>query len=243
VNLDLQVNGPGLEFMRFFSILNDGYALVSDGSYGGGSSGSLGLYSLKTREFKMLNLRVGSQLAGTAEFINNVGSGVVGASGDGSLALVASGSHHFQYKGSNGLLSKASALTFTHANDYRPAVDTTGSHLVLGNGTDTNVYASDYTLLCKLPTDVRAYTISPAGNRAFALSAASKLQAYSTASANGGPCVTDGPEIDVDDPGIDPPPADSFPLSNVQMTISPDGATLFMAGVNHIVVQPWPPGP
>jgi len=243
VNLDLQVNGPSLEFMRFIAPMNDGYALISDGSYGGGSSGSLALYSLKTRTFTRLNVRVGSQLAGTTEFIDNVGSGVVAASGDGSLGLVASGSRHFQYKTGNGLLSKASALAFTHANDYRPAIDTTGAHIVIGNGTDTSVYAGDYTLLCRLPAGVRAYTIGPAGNRAFALSAASKLQAYSTASANGGPCVTDGPEIDVEDPGIDPPPADFFPLSNVQMTISPDGATLFMAGVNHVVVQPWPPGP
>jgi hypothetical protein len=172
----------------------------------------------------------------------------VGASGDGSRALLASdvnpmGYKHLEYAAANGQFRQASALTFTPANDYRPAIDTTGAHIVLGNGNATSVFAGDYSLLCTLPADTRAYTISPAGNRAFALSLSSTLQAYSTANASGGPCAPEGPSIAVDDPGIDPPPADFFPVSNVQMTISPDGGTLFMAGVNHVVVQPWPPGP
>ena len=168
--------------------------------------------------------------------------GIVAASGDGARALVVAGTTHRQYDASNGVIAKASALTFSHTNDYRPAVDRTGSRLVVGNGTETIVLAGDYSRLCTLPSTTRAYAISPAGNRAFALSSASKLQAYQVVNATGGPCPPDGPEIDVEDPGIDPP-GFGFPLSNVQMTISADGGTLFMAGINHIVVQPWPPVP
>lgn len=227
-----------LEYMRFIALANDGYALIADDSYTGGGGGSLVLYSLATRAFTTVDVRVGSQLAGTTAVINNVGKGVVGASGDGSRVLVATGNDHLQYTAAQGLLAKTSAPAFTHSNDYRPAIDSTGTHIVIGNGTAASVFDGDYALLCTLPADTRAYTINSAGNRAFALSSSSALQAYLTADASGGPCSPDGPEIAVDDPGIDP-----SGRSSVQMTISPDGATLFMAGVNHAVVQPWPPGP
>jgi hypothetical protein len=242
-------NAFSLEYMRFLAIANDGYAVITSDIYGSGGANAY-LYSIPTRTFTKLDHRLGSVLGGTpAVTIGSLGKAVVGASGDGSQALLAaqpqvpSQSSHLDYAAANGQFHLAPALTFAHANDYRPAIDTTGAHIVLGNGNATSVFAGDYSLLCTLPADTRAYTINPAGNRAFALSLSSTLQAYSTANASGGPCTTDGPPIAVDDPGIDPPPADFFPVSNVQMTISPDGGTLFMAGVNHVVVQPWPPGP
>jgi hypothetical protein len=245
----VNIDSFGLEYMRFLAIANDGYALITSDYYGSGG-GSVYLYSLPTRTFTKLNHRLGSVLGGTPTVtIGTLGKAVVGASGDGSRALLAAGpqvpaqSSHLDYAAANGQFRLVPALTFMHANDYPPAIDTTGAHIVLGNGNATSVFAGDYSLLCTLPADTRAYTISPAGNRAFALSLSSTLQAYSTVNASGGPCAPDGPSIAVDDPGIDPPPADFFPLSNVQMTISPDGGTLFMAGVNGIVVQPWPPGP
>jgi hypothetical protein len=228
--IESHANPPStLEYMRFIALLNDGYALISSDYYGSGSNPQT-LYSLSTRTFTTLG------------FNTRVPDGIAAASGDGSRGLVVGGTTHKQYDASNGTIRDASALTFSHTNDYRPAIDRTGSRIVVGNGTETSVLAGDYSLLCTLPSTTRAYTISPFGNRAFALSSASKLQAYQVVNASGGPCPPDGPEINVDDPGIDPS-GFGFPYSNVQMTISPDGGTLFMAGIDHVVVQPWPPGP
>lgn len=247
VTLDFISPGQGVnngligmsEYMRFIAFMNDGHALISSDSTGGGGGGTPVLYSLATRTFTNINFRAGSTLGGTSTHIGGiVGRGAVAASGDGSRALLVAGNSHLRYDSATGQIGRATGLGFIHSNDYRPAIDNTGAHIVLGNGISTGVYAGDYTVLCTLPADTRAYTISPAGNRAFTLSSTSKLQAYLTANASGGPCSPDGPEIDIDDPGIDP-----SALSSVQMTISPDGATIFMAGVNHIVVQPWPPGP
>ena len=56
---------------------------------------------------------------------------------------------------------------------------------------------------------------------------------------NGGPCSEEVPAIAVANLGFDPP-GSPIPRSTVRMAISPDSATLFVAGINGILVQPWP---
>ena len=109
----------------------------------------------------------------------------------------------------------------------------------MSDGTMTPVFGNDYGLQCSLPPATRAYAMSPFGNRAFTVNTTNVLQAFQL-DANGGACVQDGPDTTLSfDPGIDPS-GFGFPTSNVRTAISPDAATLFFAGVNGILVKPWP---
>jgi hypothetical protein len=109
----------------------------------------------------------------------------------------------------------------------------------MSDGAMTPVFGSDYALQCSLPAATRAYAMSPVGNRAFTVNTTNVLQAFQLA-ANGGACVQDGSDVTLSfDPGLDPSGL-GFAKSDVQTAISPDAATLFFAGVNGILVKPWP---
>lgn len=97
----------------------------------------------------------------------------------------------------------------------------------------TNVYDANYNLLGTLPGTTLAVAVKPDATRAYTFdSTASQILSFDlTATPAGGafPQVGTGTSL-AGNPG-----------AGVQMTISPDGGTLFLAGSSQIVIQPSPP--
>jgi hypothetical protein len=114
-------------------------------------------------------------------------------------------------------------------NTIAPAVNRSFSRVVL-NG--TKVYDGNFSLLGTLPDTTTAVVLRPDGNRAYAYD-----------SAAGGILVYDI-SVDRDEAAytalgaVTPLAAD--PGTGLQMTITPDGGTLFVGGSLRIVVQPAP---
>ena len=230
--------------MHHIAVANDGHALVTSDIDGSGAL-DMYLYSLTARTFTNIRHSTGSTANPNGRSIGAIERGMPTASGDGSRIVIVpeEGIRRplvLQYSPGNGRLMETS-LNFSHnANHYRPALDRNGSRIIVSNDEATSVYAADYTLFCELPATARAYAVSHVGNRAFTVNNANVLQAFRL-DTNGGPCLQDGSDIPLTfDPGIDPS-GFGFPSSNVRMTLTtPDNATLFMAGVNGILVKPWP---
>jgi hypothetical protein len=229
-----------IRFMRHLALANDGHALITTDIAGSGVNNPY-LYSLSARTFTKLGYVNGSQLKGNTKSIGPMDRALPGTSGDGSRVVMVQGQRSppvvFQY--ADGRLTETS-LVFAHANLlYRPALDRSASRILLSDTTTAPVLDGDYAVFCTLPSITRAYAVSPAGNRAFTVNDANVLQAF-LLDTNGGPCLQDGPDTPLAfDTGIDPSGV-GFAYSNVRMTISPDAATLFMAGVNGVLVKPWP---
>jgi hypothetical protein len=233
-----------LIFMRHLALTNDGHALITTDLNGSGAT-DVYLYSLTSRTFTNLRHYSGSVLNGTAKSIGSIFRGLPGGSGDGSRIVIVPAEGYpppplvLQYSAGNGRLTET-AFQFAHSHmHYRPALDRGASRIVLSNGTQTPVHADDYSVFCSLPGTTRAYAVSDVGSRAFTVDNAVTFRAFSLAT-NGGPCLQEGTDIALAfDPGIDPP-GFGFPRNNVRMAVSPDGATVFMAGVNGVLVKPSP---
>jgi hypothetical protein len=175
----------------------------------------------------------GSQV--TALVWTTFAQAVVGGSGDGSRVVIVpsgtSGSDVFQYRGTNSQMSDT-GLDFAHGGSLRaPALDRGGSRIILSNPTATNVYDGSYQLLGTLSATTRAYVLNSAGTRAYTLDSSGEVRVFDvSATANGGVYPQLGLGIPVSDPGS----------GALQMIITPDDETVFIAGVDGIVVQPVP---
>jgi hypothetical protein len=231
-----------ISFMRHLVLANDGHALITTDINGAGAL-DVYLYSLASRTFTNIRHNAGSALNGTSKSIGSIFRGFPGGSGDGSRIVIVPEEGFpavvLQYSAGNGRLTET-ALQFDHdANHYRPALDRDASRIVLSNGSATTAHSDDYSVFCSLPGTTRAYAVSHVGSRAFTVDNAVTFRAFSLAT-NGGPCLQEGTDVALAfDPGIDPS-GSGFPRNNVRMAVSPDGATVFMAGVNGILVKPWP---
>jgi IPT/TIG domain len=174
------------------------------------------------------------------------------ASGNGALVVLAQGDPTltgsatvFQYPATTGAF--AATPVGLNQNSIAPALDRAVTRVVF-NGTQvygasyvlsgtlpstTPVVTVQYTLLGTLPATTLAVAVKPDGTRAYTLdSAASDVLSFDlTASAGGAalPQVGSGTVLAAD------------PGAGAQMTISPDGGTLFFAGADRVVVQPAPP--
>jgi hypothetical protein len=160
---------------------------------------------------------------------------VVGGSGDGSRVVIVpsgtSGSDVFQYRGTNSQMSDTN-LDFSHGGSLRaPALDRAGNRIILSNTTATNVYDGSYQLLGTLPVSTRTYVLNSVGTRAITYDGSGEVRVFDvSATANGGVYPQLGTGIPVSDPGT----------GALSMIITPDDETVFIAGVDGIVVQPVP---
>jgi len=217
--------GPALAvdtFLKNLAVANDDTAVVTTGFNGSGNS-PLYLYSTRDPAFTQ---------PASAPNLNN---STPRASANGSLIAIIQGDPTlttdpsvYQFSASTNLFSAIGVAL--NQNLVAPALDRTATRIVL-NG--TNVYDESYTLLGTLPDTTLAVVVKPDATRAYTFdSVASQVLSFDLTATPGGaafPQVGTGTTL-AGDPG-----------SGVQMAISPDGGTLFLAGSNQIVVQPSPP--
>jgi len=226
-----------LEFMRSLAVGNDGNVVIASDCSGSGQ-GKLFLYSTGSREFFDLSRR-----DETNALIGGIYAGLLSASADGSRVLTHTGTlstvgdlHALEYSPVSGLISRTTLSFDAGFGRFRPSLSRDGSRVVLSNGTTTQVFAADNSLYCWLPEDSRAYVASPDGSRVYVLDSQSQLSAFSI-NPGGGNCAQTGSAVVIPDPGVD---SGVIPVGRVQMTISRDGRTLFIAGINGVFVRPVP---
>jgi len=150
-----------------------------------------------------------------------------GGSTDGSsiIAGTSISGDIYIFSASTGNLSPTGIpLTLTSS----PVLNRSGSIIVLNN---TRVYDANFILLGELPATTQAITLNPDGSRAYTYDSSEKVRTFDLTSTPVGGMF---PEIGT---GISP---SSNPGTGVQLIISPDGGTLFLAGKNMLVVFPAP---
>lgn len=150
--------------------------------------------------------------------------GVVGASADGSRVLLFSSTtapgtpHVYTYNPRIGALADTGSTL--KANSVR--LDRTGRRVLLNNAT---LYDGNLQLLGQLPAGTVATTFSPDGSKVYAYGSNEHIKQL-----NADTLAEENDWAASDSTGD--------PLDGVVMTISPDGATLFVLGTDGILVEP-----
>ena len=163
--------------------------------------------------------------------------GDVGASADGSKILIASMFDNL----SNDNIVSLDTITGTTTKtgiqiptDAPIVLDRSGSRIVLDKA---NVYDGSYNYLGKLPSTTLAVVLAPDGGRAYTYDQNGMMRTYdllSSTVAEVFPEVGTGTVLAAN-PGF---AQGLYVDAGVQMVITPDGKTVFIAGSNAVVVQP-----
>jgi hypothetical protein len=219
--LGTAVAAPSLtanSFLKNIVVGNDDVALITTGISASTPTAAYLFFPL-TNSFLTGNLLNNATPAMAAN-----GTGAYLIQGDPSLTADVAAA---KYTTSNNSIS--TAITSLRQNAIPPAISRTGNRLVL-NG--TRVYDGSEALLGTLSATTAAVVLKPDGSRAYVYDPAA-----------GGILVYDV-SVDRDEAAYVAlgavVPLAGDPGSNPQMTISPDGGTLFLAGSARIVVQPTP---
>jgi hypothetical protein len=168
-----------------------------------------------------------SKLSGT--LIN----GTPGASGNGAIFVFTQGDPSlttappvFVGDSSTGAFNPTSIVL--NQNAVPPTLDRNVTRLILAG---QNVYDPTFKLLGTLPNTTAAIAISPDGKRAYTYDGtAGTVLVFDISATNNGGVYPQSTAVTL--PGS--------PGSNVRMTISLDGKTLFIAGSTQLIVQPVP---
>lgn len=223
-------------------LANDGNAIVANG-LGGGTIGETQplLYSASANTLAVFG-------AGTAEGLGFLE--FAGGSGDGSIVLLVQGGLTtdqpvLEYTASTGIVSKTTVLFSSNVNQFEPgtpwpattpSIDTTGDRIVLTGDTGCEVFDSNFKLLGTIPyLTPLAIIVRPDGTRAYVLDMSGVLHSFDlTANVAGGSYPEVGTGVTIGTLG-------ETDTGKLHMAISPDGGTLYLAGVAGIVIQPSPP--
>ena len=216
----------GTSYPVNFSVANDGtIAMIGDQSYGCGAS--IGLYDPRKLRFR------------TSTYFPCQAN--LAASGDGSRLIVTT--PYFTSGGDNQVMSldaATGAVTNTGivpSADVIPALDRRGTRIVIDR---TRVYSGGYVLLGTLPSSTLAVVLRPDGSRAYTYDRSGRLRTFDlTAVPAGGAFPEIGSGITLaGDPGSEVESV--FSSAVVEMAMTPDGRTVFIAGSLAVVVQPVP---
>jgi hypothetical protein len=211
---------PENSFLKSLAFQNTNVALITTGI---GENTTTPLYSYVPRTGAVNRLQVNLNNAVAA----GVASGAIVTLIQGHPSLETPPAV-FLANASNGTIS-AAGITANY-NGIAPAFDLNASRVVL-NG--LRVYNSSFGLLGTLPETTAAVALHPDGKRAYTYDTeANALLVFDISEAQ-----EDGEEYA---PIGAPVPLVASPGSNVVMTISLDGNTLFIAGTAQLVVQPTP---
>lgn len=220
--LGTAVTAPSLatnSFLKNLVVGNDNRALVTTSLTTSGTTGEY-IYDPATAALVL----TGVPLNNATPAMSANGAAAVVSQGDPTLTADVA---VYTYASSTNALA-ASAVSLRQ-NTIAPALDRTPTRIVL-NG--SRVYDVNFALLGTLPTTTAAVVLNSAGTRAYAYDP-----------TLGGILVYDI-SVDRDEAAYAAlgavVPLVGDPGSGVQMTITPDNGTLFLAGGGQIVVQPTP---
>ena len=246
--LDNLINA-GTSYLQSLAVANDGYAFVTSG---GANPSHEFLYSATRHTFITLTSASSSPIASLDPRLY---FGNPGVSGDGSLVALTQdprstarspmSSRPFLYVYDtggqrSGFLGFRSA-TYTDrdrsqfARSAKPALDRTGSRIVL-NGPSTVVLDRAYGPRGTLPSTTRAVVLKPDGSRAYTFDATNGSDAGAFLSFDLTTSLTGDAQYSPLDAGIPMTPGNG--AGAIAMTITPDGSTVFVAGVSGVYVQP-----
>jgi hypothetical protein len=199
-----------------FALANDGNAIVATAPRGSGSTQPY-LYSVPTRQFVPLPI--------LASF-NTL------ASGDGAFTqFLNSGYEYLPASGTIGTVSNNVDTSFGE-----PSSDLTGSKFQSGTG----VFGANFAPFGYAPGNQTAAVINPAGTRLYTLDTAAIMHTYDlTQAPNAGDPFLSLVELGTGVALAGDPGSNSNP--GPQMTITPDGKTVFIAGFQGIAIQPTLP--
>jgi len=206
------INGIYTYLVKPLAVANDGTAVV------------VSAYSPACGN--MIRYRVRNPVV-TAMGGNTCSPAQVGGSADGSIIIAGTSiaGAVYAFNASTQALSVTGIpLSLTAA----PVLNRSGSQIVLNN---TRVYNAGFNYLGGLPNTTLAVTLSPNGGIAYTYDSSGSVRKFDLTGA-----LVAGiyPEI-----GTGTTLAGS-PGTGVRMTITPDGGTLFIAGISQLVVQPTP---
>ena len=221
--------GLGGASLGLIASANDG------GAIGGASSPNSGIslyrYDMLTHEFAALSTQF--------DMVNRL---MVG-SGDGSRLILpsfeyllpSSAKPVFTFNASDGTLAASSlnAINIGQASQSRVASRAILTTAAFTGSQATTVYDSSFAVLGTLPATLTSVVISPDGATAYAFfsGAPGTVRKFDLNSPNGGGFTEIGSGTSVpDSPGT----------NYVEMAISPDGGSLFLAGNQKVIVMPAP---
>lgn len=231
---------PGY-YLKDIIITNDGNALITTGYVG---SGSTPTYSYPLSQ---------SLFQDTRQPCNYYAS--PGMSTDGSLAVLIQGGLSpipplCSYESLSGLFTTLSivvnqiqCMNSGIGTCRPPSLDKSGNYIaVIDNVYNVRIYDRNFTPLGQLPGMYGTVTFSPDSTRAYAYDSSGRLRTFdmTAATVNGqfreigsGTTLAGNPGAGV---AIYPP----SPNIIVELIVSPDGRTIFLAGSNQVVIQPAP---
>jgi hypothetical protein len=223
----LSTSDPGgayFEYLANLPLTSDGFVL-GPLSMNASGYGSVVKYSIRDAAF-----------VDFPEGINLMGDRSHGiASADGSTILMGNN----PYEGDVSQLYDASTGSFrpVHLEDegYGMATDRTGSRFVVGN---SGIYDKNLSLVGRLPDGLSNVVMSRDGSRVYALDFDRKLWAFGLGYVGG--AFTVSPLAGPVTLAADPSPNDGFAHYPVDLTLSPDGGTLFISGTKCAIVMPVP---
>jgi hypothetical protein len=151
---------------------------------------------------------------------------VAAASGDGSRILIGNtgltpAQQVYRMDPSTGAMTPLQVW----ADVRGMMLDLHGTRILVGR----TLYDGDFGLIGTVPSDMWAATLSPRGDRVYALDSSRRLRTFDASAGVGLP--------ELGSPITLPGSASGFDM----IVVSPDGGTLFMAGWDSILVQPAPP--
>jgi hypothetical protein len=213
------------------AILNQ-IAVANDGGAVGGAfapNSGISLYRFDVLSQRFSELSTQSDMANRTIVASENGDTLVLPTFESLVASFAK--PVFIYNATTGALSQKGVSTTA---TERASVSRTGARMILATDSSSNpttrVYDYDGTTLSvrgDLPTGANGFVISPDGNTAYAYYSANSTLRKFDLTAPGFP-LRASPSVDA--------PGGQF----AQLTISPDGGTIVMAGTQNVVVVPAP---
>lgn len=213
------------EYLATLPLTNDGYVLGPLSL--SGATGYSWVVKYSIRDAALIDYPPGVNLM--SDYSNAV------ASADGSTVLMGKN----RYDGDSFQLYQAStgSLESIHLNEevYGMATDRAATRFVIGN---SGIYDRSLSLLGRLPDGLSNAVMTRDGSRVYALDLDRKLWSFALGYVGDTFKVTQlGSPVTL---VADPSPNDGLVHYASEMTISPDGGTLFIAGSKRVVVMPVP---
>jgi hypothetical protein len=232
---------PSSTYAKLIAFANDGNAVIATGNVGQIGDTDAVLYAPATASAAATFADLGSLNYLFSTF--DTGSPELVAAADGSVVIATQqGAPVLQYSPTTGVLSATPIHVsgVSQVSGEPAALDRHGTKIVSYDGTTNNVYNGSFTFLGTLPVTAPATTlvivVNPQGSRAFELNSDNTLHSFDLTGTptNGGAFTEVGSGVVQQAPVASNQPA-------LRTAVTPDGATIFIAGNQGVAVISAPP--